>query len=214
MDNESPGLFKPFSKLDEFLFIFLKSYFENHPEFPWSEKDPKIIIKAPFTLDSEDNEVYPKIIIESGPFSMTNYGFLTEFQGDGMNKTLADFTQERSKKYNIGCVYFLNIMTRNPRQARSIAQELAVMFSMYIDRINEHFNIIIQKNFDLSPEVSEFEGRNFSVSKVRMNLVTSYTYTLSTKFLPIYPKLADIDLLTEVGKKLNDLDISKLKFTK
>jgi hypothetical protein len=207
--TETTGLVKPFSKLDEFLLIYLKSYYKNHPEFPWSETDTKISISSPFSLISEDMTFLPKILVFNGVYSMTNYGFITN---DQSNRPLAEYTQTRDQLYRIGTVYFLYVFAKTPKQAKSIAEELTVMFAMYTDRIKEKFGITIQKTFDLSPETPQVEGIDFKNSSERLTLICSYNYNLSTNVLPIYPKLADIDLIEDVDKEFKNVDNSKIKF--
>lgn len=208
MNSRFTGDFKPFTKLDEFLLIYLKSYFEHHPDFSWSEKNTKIAIQTAFSIESEDSHFLPKIVLQSGPYSLTNFNLLSNDLG---NKLLKDFTQTREVAYRVGCIYVLNILAQNPKQARGLSEEISVMFAMYANEIREKFNISIEKVFNLRPEMPKFEGREFKSNTVQLELICSYVYFLSSRVLPIYPKLAEVDLTNEVEKKL---EVNKLKFVK
>lgn len=201
--------FKPFTKLDEFFIIYLKSYFENHPEFPYTDDiNSKISIQPAYSFESSEEALLPKLILQPGPYSLTNFNLLSDDIG---GKTLAEFTQKRNYAYRAGAVYFLNILSKTQLQTRRLAEEIVVMIATYTDRIKEKFNITIEKVFDLQPEEPKIEGSlNIDFFTIRLKLVCSYIYYINTLYKPIYPKLADIDLVHEIDKKL---ETARLKFS-
>ncbi len=204
---------KPISNLDSFILSFLKTYFKFHPEFPYTDDgETKISIISSFDLEAGNSDVTPKIVLQSGPFNLMNPGFMNNERGGGL---LKDLTQSSSIINRVGCVYFLKIITRTMGQARSLTEELMVVFSTYVERLKRMYNINLEKVFDAEPETPEFDGNIIKSASTRLKLVCSYIYTTNVKVTPIYPKLKDVDFYKELDTALaknNEIELNKLKF--
>ena len=202
----------PFDHLDEFLTLFLQNYFKYHPEFPWSETDTKILISKPYSTESQDNDLKPRILVERVTFSLTNPSLVSNKAISG--KELKEFFVNNQKLYKAASVYNIKIMGKTIADANKIAQELMVVFLMHSERIKELLQIEIQQHIDASPPIIDVSGTNIDSSITSLTLLCSYLYIAKAKIFPLYPKLEGVDLANEVKNILNNkkLEINKIRY--
>lgn len=205
---------KPITTLDLFMLSFLKTYFKNHPEFPYTEdSDTKISIISSFD-SNVSTDMTPRLVLQSSSFSMMNPGLLNQESG---NKLLKDLTQNSSIINKVGVVYWLKVITRTIGQARSLAEELLVLYSSYTERIKRLYDIKLEKVWDVESETPEIDGNVIIGASNRIKIIASYIYTSNVKVLPIYPILKSVEFERELELELeknNRLELNKLKFNK
>lgn len=203
----------PFDHLDEFLTLFLQNYFKYHPDFTWSEKNTKIIISTPFSTESQDDDLKPRILVERISFSLTNPNLINNKAINGLD--LKNYFQDNQKLYKAAAVYNIKIMGKTITEANRLAQELMVIFLMYTERIKEMLSIEIQQHIDSTPGNIDISGTNIDSSTNILTLLCSYLYKAKAKIVPIYPNLKGIDLVSEtttILKTQNKLELDKLRF--
>jgi len=205
---------KPITTLDLFMLSFLKTYFKNHPEFPYTEdSNTKIAIISSFD-SNVSTDMTPRIVLQSSSFSMMNPNLINQESG---NKLLKDLTQNSSVINKVGIVYWIRIITRTIGQARSLAEELLVLYSSYTERIKRLYDIKLEKIWDVEVEQPEIDGNVIVGASNRIKIIASYIYTSNVKVLPIYPILNNVEFERELELELeknNRLEINKLKFNK
>ena len=205
---------RPITNLDLFMLSFLRTYFKNHPQYPYTEDGTtKISIISSFD-STTSTDMTPRIILQSSSFSLMNPGLLNNETG---NRLLRDITQNSSIINKVGVVYWLRIIARTIGQARALAEELLVLYSAYTERIKRLYDIKIEKVFDVEVEQPEIDGNVIKSASNRLKIIASYIYTANVKVLPIYPILKEVDFYRELELELeknNRLELNKLNFNK
>ena len=88
---------RPITNLDLFMLSFLRTYFKNHPQYPYTEDGTtKISIISSFD-STTSTDMTPRIILQSSSFSLMNPGLLNNETGNRLLRDIAPNSSSANK---------------------------------------------------------------------------------------------------------------------